>query len=355
MVREREQVERNRASHSKLITAVESLIPLIEEYGVTRLLLARPPVSAATAPVGMRLRPKPMHGRGVRLRGPGTRGQITTRWIDDRQVSIRFPYLCLVLNGEAHFRTDDAIVYCPAGYGILIPPDVPMTDGEGPHWEGAKIEDAYSDVFWLQFRPAGVEYYVCHSRGPIHDGGDFGEIGYANHRHLYQLSEMLFDEMAQRESGYEELSKTYLLSILTLLRRHMEGDESSPPRPLSRHVSDLKDPKLRNLALSRAQDFINGNLGKRITLHDIARAAFISRSSLAQLFRSETGGTVWDYVTARRIEEAQTLLRETDISIREIGVIVGFPQLSHFSARFTGLVGQAPGTYRRCSREMNGG
>ena len=58
---------------------------------------------------------------------------------------------------------------------------------------------------------------------------------------------------------------------------------------------------------------------------------------------------MWDYVTFRRIEEAKSLLNETEMTIENVGRLIGFPNLSHFCTRFVKVTGQAPGQFRRQS------
>lgn len=52
------------------------------------------------------------------------------------------------------------------------------------------------------------------------------------------------------------------------------------------------------------------------------------------------------YVTRRRIERAQDLIRSANVSITEVSVMVGFNSLGSFSSRFRELVGVSPTEYR---------
>jgi hypothetical protein len=52
------------------------------------------------------------------------------------------------------------------------------------------------------------------------------------------------------------------------------------------------------------------------------------------------------YVTRRRIERAQDLLRTVNLTVTEVCVAVGFASLGSFSSRFKELVGESPTAYR---------
>jgi AraC-like DNA-binding protein len=52
------------------------------------------------------------------------------------------------------------------------------------------------------------------------------------------------------------------------------------------------------------------------------------------------------YLTRRRIERAQDLLRSANLTVTEVCMLVGFSSLGSFSSRFRELVGETPTHYR---------
>lgn len=52
------------------------------------------------------------------------------------------------------------------------------------------------------------------------------------------------------------------------------------------------------------------------------------------------------YVTRRRIERAQDLLRTANVTVTEVCLLVGYASLGSFSSRFRELVGETPSQYR---------
>jgi hypothetical protein len=63
-------------------------------------------------------------------------------------------------------------------------------------------------------------------------------------------------------------------------------------------------------------------------------------------FKTTYGETPIRYLTRRRVERAQVLLRGPNLTVTEICQMVGFSSLGLFSARFTQLVGECPTAYR---------
>ena len=92
---------------------------------------------------------------------------------------------------------------------------------------------------------------------------------------------------------------------------------------------------------------MEANIGERLLLADIARAAHLSRSHFARSFRITTGLSVMMYLRQLRIEKAKCLLIERDASIAELSAHLGFCHHSHFTRLFRREVGMAPRTYAR--------
>jgi AraC-like DNA-binding protein len=57
------------------------------------------------------------------------------------------------------------------------------------------------------------------------------------------------------------------------------------------------------------------------------------------------------YVLDRRMERAMYLLKVSNLTISEIGVGVGFEDVSHFSRAFRRTVGVAPSAFRNAVQQ----
>ena len=98
--------------------------------------------------------------------------------------------------------------------------------------------------------------------------------------------------------------------------------------------------------LRRARDFIDRNYCEPLDLDALARVAGVSKYHFARSFEAAYGETPIRYLTRRRIERAQDLLRVANLTVTEVCMAVGFASLGSFSARFSQLVGQSPTAYR---------
>lgn len=98
--------------------------------------------------------------------------------------------------------------------------------------------------------------------------------------------------------------------------------------------------------LRRARDHIDRHYAEPLDLGALAAVAGVSKYHFVRTFEAAYGETPIRYLTRRRIERAQDLLRNANLTVTEICMAVGFASLGSFSGRFTRLVGETPTAYR---------
>jgi AraC-like DNA-binding protein len=106
-------------------------------------------------------------------------------------------------------------------------------------------------------------------------------------------------------------------------------------------------PDTRLLARLRlAKDAMDRDWAEPLDLGAVAAAAGYSRYHFVRLFREAYGETPGHYLSRRRIERAQELLRSANLTVTEICMIVGFTSLGTFCTRFKQQVGMTPSEFR---------
>ncbi len=98
--------------------------------------------------------------------------------------------------------------------------------------------------------------------------------------------------------------------------------------------------------LRRARDHIDREYRSPVDLDKLAAIAGVSKYHFIRSFAATYGETPIRYLTRRRIERAQDLLRSANLTVTEICMAVGFASLGSFSSRFAELVGETPTAYR---------
>lgn len=100
-------------------------------------------------------------------------------------------------------------------------------------------------------------------------------------------------------------------------------------------------------ALEDAKRYIRANYAKKLSLQEIAEQATMSRSYFANVFKQETGMTVWRYITSVRMDEARRLLMESPMRMYEIGIEVGYDNSVYFTQTFKEYYGSTPAEYKK--------
>lgn len=103
----------------------------------------------------------------------------------------------------------------------------------------------------------------------------------------------------------------------------------------------------QSTAIESARAFLDLNFRADIGLKDVARAASISPFHLSREFKRHVGTTPRQYLIEARINEAKILLRDTSMTVTEIGHASGFNSVSHFSTTFRARTGLSPLAFRR--------
>ncbi len=85
----------------------------------------------------------------------------------------------------------------------------------------------------------------------------------------------------------------------------------------------------------------------KIDYHQLASSVHLDLASLCRFFKRATGRTITAYVNELRVCAAVQLLRDTDLSVLEVGLRVGFGNYSNFNRQFKRMKGFGPRMLRR--------
>jgi transcriptional regulator GlxA family with amidase domain len=130
----------------------------------------------------------------------------------------------------------------------------------------------------------------------------------------------------------------FVLQFLNVLDQKKEGQHQRQP-----HL--VKSRQLRNV--EKMMHWIEEHYIDEIRLDHMADDIHLSKSYASRIFQQETGSSITDYVTARRLKQAYLLLETTTLSIEEVGRRSGFPNVSYFIQLFRESAETTPLQYRQ--------
>jgi LacI family transcriptional regulator len=114
---------------------------------------------------------------------------------------------------------------------------------------------------------------------------------------------------------------------------------------ITRPSSDILAINDKNVAL--ALSFIRENASQGITVEQVLKHAFASRSQLEKKFRQFLGRSPQAEIRRVQVAKIKQLLLETDYPLKTIAELTGFEHVEYLSVVFKRLTGESPGGYRK--------
>jgi len=161
------------------------------------------------------------------------------------------------------------------------------------------------------------------------------------YQYIYETCE-IFNKSLQT-SHWEEDSQLFLMQLLSCIRSNIHNVE----------LDTAANKNFRSLYYSeRIMQWIEENYMEHFDLGQLSDELHLSKAYVSRVFKRETGSSLTEYLTIRRIKEACQLLQMTNKPIELIGESVGFGSVSYFIQLFKKMVGTTPHQYR-LSHQMN--
>ncbi|WP_368518546.1 helix-turn-helix domain-containing protein [Rhizobium sp.] len=153
---------------------------------------------------------------------------------------------------------------------------------------------------------------------------------------IHALVRMLID-IPREDPSMMLLGDSLTSAVFALLSA--EGDETTPAGArLSAH------------ALSLILSYLQDQLPRQIELRELSELTGMSQWHFCRAFKASTGLSPYQWQLNKRVDAAQGLLLNTDVTLDAIAKTVGFCDSMHLSGVFKKRTGEAPGTWRRNRR-----
>ena len=137
--------------------------------------------------------------------------------------------------------------------------------------------------------------------------------------------------------GIETASNTKELTIL-ITNAYVDYSE---------RLQALKMPVATSPIVHSCIQYVRQMVNTPVTVSDVAEHVDKSLSYISAKFKAETGYTLSSYITQCKIEEAKSLLQNTNMTIAEISSYLCFSDQSYFQNQFRKLAGITPLQYRK--------
>lgn len=233
--------------------------------------------------------------------------------------------LFYIISGDASFIINDTCVSLSDGDLLLIPPNTIHRSFYPSHKYTDRIELCISPDILDKNTKEILEQLLTeyHRNFPL-----------KYRSKTISLLKSIMDEVNFSDKPFSlTLAKAYVYEILVHLFRHSKSTTTQ---------SKNENPIIQNVI-----EYVEKNYSDDLSIPGIAKKFNISESNLYRVFNQHTNMSINNYINFIRINKAETLLLETDLSITEVAFRCGFNDGNYFSTVFKKYNGNSPSNFKK--------
>ncbi len=202
-------------------------------------------------------------------------------------------------------------------------PDILITDIRMPVMDGMELLARVSETY------PGLKTVIL---------SGYSDFDYAKKAIRYNVSDYLLKPV-----NNDELKQT-LVKIITRL----EMETTSLTSTLS-----IPEISSKEQTVEAIREYIQANYDKNLNLEEVISRLNYSSNYITKIFSNIYGMSPVKYLISLRIHKAQHLLvHNPELTIQNIGELIGYPEVSYFSRIFKKYTGTSPGHYRESERKQ---
>lgn len=224
-------------------------------------------------------------------------------------------YLLYIVRGEMTTLLGNDNVCTPAGSILIFPPD--------KRYKYSYLGGEELDYLWVHFTGSYAEKLLSEcGLGPL---PYFFEI--ADGRGITEKFKKIFEIFEDGGPLQRQALAVTLEQIIVSVAKAKEKKTS--PRPLEKSMR-----------------YIHLSYNRKLSVPELAAMENLSNSRYIALFHGQTGVSPTAYIIRLRMSAACDLLQSTDLSIKQVGTLVGYEDPHFFSKLFKKYIGVAPKAYK---------
>ncbi len=247
----------------------------------------------------------------------------------------------VMVGGQAVFHIDSHPIQAEPGDILFVPPG-------GLH-VGYSRSDTPVEFVSIVFN---ASLFSDFARDPLHEqivlpfltGGarlpyrlELASEAELNYYHM--LMQQAIGHYENRDAAAPLIAKSHLYLLLTMLAKQFAPPASAGTgnNPGSPSMTRFKELFLH----------IEAHYADKLTVGHAAKLVNLNPHHFCKTFKKLTGRTFIDYVNLRRVNEAERLLRESDLNVTEIAERVGCGNPNYFTKLFKQYTGSVPSHLRK--------
>ena len=164
-------------------------------------------------------------------------------------------------------------------------------------------------------------------------------------KELVVVVEEALNLVEEYENGkHSEVRTEKVLSLM--------GDQSGKLEEVTEQIYVAEEEHEDNLSrlnvlISMVEEYVRKNYMHDISMQEAAKTIHYSEPYFCKIFKQQYGQNFTAYLTEYRVEEAKKLLKQLNVSVKDVGAKVGYLDSSYFARVFKRLIGISPSEYRQ--------
>lgn len=233
--------------------------------------------------------------------------------------------LFYIIGGNGQFQIDDEQFPVKPHQLVIVNPNIMHT------------ELSY-EAHPLEYIVLGIEGFEISNPGT--NEGRYCVYTFPAANKVLNCMQSILLEMQDRELEHPMVCQAYMdILVVQLMRDASFSAIQTPSQPMN------------NRQCAAVRRYIDNHYKEPLTLDLLAAEANVNKYYLAHAYKQAYGVSPISYMIARRIREGKRLLVETDLSLSQISVILGFSSASYFSQSFRKAEGISPVEYRKANTQ----
>ena len=231
-------------------------------------------------------------------------------------------------------RQDYYLIYIYSGTVFVSDPKVakPLEAGDVIIFEADRKFNYHNttgdlEYYWVHFSGYGVKEVLAQCS--LHTNMVYSP---GRCESIYQYFENLFEAFLIRGELFDVISANKLTAILIEIAKYASAEH--------------KDFKRSFGKISQSMIYIHKNIGKPISVEELAEREHMSVSRYRAVFSQITGMPPRQYIILTKLKYACELMRHTEHNIREIGAMVGYDDPRYFCRIYKKYIGTLPSKYK---------
>ena len=235
--------------------------------------------------------------------------------------------LFYIIGGDGQFLIDDERFPVRAHQLVIVNPNIMHTE--------------------LSYEARPLEYIVLGIEGleistPGTNEGRYCIYTFPSANKVLNCMQSILLEMQEREQDHQMACQAYMDILVVQLMRNT-----------STSMTQVSGDSPTNRQCATIRRYIENHYKEQLTLDLLAAEANVNKYYLAHAYKQAYGISPINYMIARRIQEGKRLLVETDLSLSQIAIILGFSSASYFSQSFRKAEGISPAEYRKVNMQKS--